>query len=91
MALLKIPLHEAIAGPVGSIACMHLLCDQDCHTHGAGGACYKQGSVPVILCLCCFVTLTKSLSSFDGKHLRECHAAAHLEPCGGKLIETGSK
>lgn len=43
------------------------------------------------LCMYYFVTLTKCLSSFDGKHLGDCHAAARVEPCDGKLIETGSR
>lgn len=44
-------------------------------------------------CLCTYylVTLTKSLSSFDGKHLGDCHVAARVEPWDGKLIETGSR
>lgn len=57
---------------------MCLLCDQDCHIHGVRSACYKQGPVPVVLCICYFVTLTKSLSRFDGKHLGGCHVAAHV-------------
>lgn len=71
--------------------CMYLLCDQDCHIQGVGSACYKQGPVPVILCMCYFVTFSKSLSSFDGKHLGDCYAAAHPEPCGGKLKQGVSR
>lgn len=41
--------------------------------------------------MCYFVTLTKPFSSFDGKHLWDCHVAARIEPHDEKLIERGSR